>query len=210
MPSPMPQPRSDIHRPVRATRAHACSPDAAFTLVEVLIAMVIMAILFSAALAMNKSTKTATEGQRGVSVARAYGDAIDAFARDHGNRAPIPGTSDWPASNPPTGQTVDTQPPLARGPVDVGEASRPYLDQVPDPVASGLVIVASPQVSGSAETGHDAKVSPSSRVLYTTTDASTWRIAVQELVHSTDPGGATSWNTRCTVGHDLPKGVRSC
>lgn len=170
-------------------------------MIEMLVALVIISVLIAAAWGMRAGTKKATEGQRGVAVARSYADALDAFARDHGNRVPVMGSDDWPETAPGANRTGSSLPPFANGPVDIAENGRSYLNGVPEPVATSAVIIA-----GSTTSARQPMATV--RVLYTAVDPNTWRLDVQAR-ESRNDGGA-SWATQCSLGRSLPQGTRSC
>ncbi|MCW2973336.1 MAG: hypothetical protein JWN72_1609 [Thermoleophilia bacterium] len=170
-------------------------------MIEVLVVLVIIGVLVAAAWGMRAGTKKATEGQRGVAVARSYADALDAFARDHGNRVPVMGSEDWPVHAPGADRSGGPFPPFANGPVDIAENGRSYLDGVPEPVATNAVIV-----TGASTTAQQPMATV--RVLYSAPDASTWRLDVQARESQND--GDASWTTQCSLGHALPQGTRTC
>lgn len=125
----------------RAREAHGRQRDErAFTLVELIVALLIIAILLGLAITQLRGSKQTTYFKTASAVALTYSDAIEAYMADNGQRVPRPGVAgEWPN--------------VKQGPVDAlrlapGGGKRPYLRSVPEPVSSGLV-----RVFGSSGTG---------------------------------------------------------
>lgn len=114
-----------IHLPPRRTT----SREGAFTLMEVLIVMAILAILSSIGIWSVRSSQATGRVLAATAAAHAYGNAVDEFARDHGGRYPATvGSADW-----------STRP--ERGPVaaQLGGEEHPYLRRVPEPMQDGTL-----------------------------------------------------------------------
>ncbi len=94
-----------------------------FTLMEILIAMILVGILMALAIPTFFGAREATSANATRAAASEYAAAISAFRLDHANRNPVVGSADWP--NP------------QRGPVD--RNGTPYMSEVPQLVAEGLV-----------------------------------------------------------------------
>lgn len=135
----------DPDEPLRRTRR---SGDAGFTLIEVLVVMLIMVILMGLVIGKLSGSKRSTYAKSAIAAALTYGDAVDAYMADHGQRVPKPNTSAWPA--------------LRWGPVDqmlAGPAggAKPYLRTIPEHVESGLVSFESPSPNAQAHIDYQAR-----------------------------------------------------
>lgn len=126
--------------------------SAAFTLVEVLVVMLIVAIMIGIGMVGLSSTRKSSNSVNAMSAASAYVDAIAGFQLAHGGRAPQMGSADWP-----TGSTAQRN----AGPINAGNGKKPYIRSVPESVSSGAVVVAP---RGSSLTGGAS----SARILYAT------------------------------------------
>ncbi|MCW2956249.1 MAG: hypothetical protein JWO69_1118 [Thermoleophilia bacterium] len=102
-----------------------------FSLVELIVVMVIVAILAAITMMSFGSSKDAANRGKVVAVAQSYDQAIASFALDHTGRMPVPGSRDWPT--------------VTRGPVEpsitVGGAQQPYMRTIPEAVGDGVVAV---------------------------------------------------------------------
>lgn len=113
------------------THAHR---ERAFTLVEILVVIVLVAVFMGLGILSIRSSKATGARMSSIAVAHAYADAVDRFAREHGGRYPTFGAAtDWPAG------TVAAR---NRGPVarELGPSGE-YLRQPPEAVQDGTVLV---------------------------------------------------------------------
>ena len=99
-------------------------------MIELLVVMLIVAILGSAAIWSVASSRASGRYLATVSATHAYAASVEDFARDHHGRFPgAPGTSDWPGSR--GGE---------RGPAaNVLGQHKYYLRAIPEPVQDGSV-----------------------------------------------------------------------
>lgn len=162
------------------------SRERGFTLVEVLVVMMIIAVVTSFGVMSLRSSRD-TGGRLEVkAAAMRYADAVERFQAEHGRTPPRLGTADWPAGA------------LASGPVkrlEIGAGApviRPYLRGTPPELmqrtgATGGRITAQAPAPG-ARGGH---------IVYTAR-AHSFRIDV-------------FWNGTpvCSLG-DVPAGTRTC
>lgn len=88
-------------RSVRGMPTHACR-EAAFTLIEVVIVCLITAVVLAMAFAGRDSSGGSAHRAGAVSAARALGDSIQDFRKDHGGRPPVLGSADWPTTTTTT------------------------------------------------------------------------------------------------------------
>ncbi len=101
--------------------------EQAVTLFEIVAVLLIIAIILSIGLSMLRSSRGAGRALSALTVAHAYGDAVDAFAREHRGRFPeAPGSTDW----------SDAERGPEAGPL--GDV-RYYLRRTPEPVQDGTV-----------------------------------------------------------------------
>ncbi|MCB0878233.1 MAG: type II secretion system protein [Thermoleophilia bacterium] len=125
------------HSPIRVP-SRAPSRDSAFTVIEIMVVLLIVAVLMSIAIVGFGGARH--ESRRGLvrTAAQSYAESIDAFALDHAGRVPRFGTADWPVatSGPVKPNTVS-----ASGSTYLGTA-------VPDPVAGGNVDVTATSPTG--------------------------------------------------------------
>lgn len=133
------------HSPGRA-RARAACNERAFTLIEIIVALLIVAVLMSIAIGGFRGARH--ESRKGLvrTAAQSYAEAIDAFALDHAGRVPSFGGADWPkaTSGPAKPNTV-----RASGATYLGTA-------IPDPVSAGNI-----DITGTSPSGGSAPASPS-------------------------------------------------
>ena len=103
--------------------------ESGFTLVEILVVLVLIAIITGLGVVSIGSSRSSGQRMASVSVANAYAQAADRFARDHGGRYPdAPPSTDWgPAKRGPVATILGTK--------------RFYLRQVPEAVQDGTVLV---------------------------------------------------------------------
>lgn len=141
-------------------------------LVEVIVVLLIIAILIGIMATGRQSSQRAGAISAARAAGASYHDAVQQFMRDHGGRTPVWG-SDWPNA--------------ARGPINAASRNRPYLDQAPEAVNSGRVLVTS-GTGGGAATG-DVR----SRVAYVRVGARGYRLLVQRV-------SGAGWTTACEYG----------
>lgn len=135
----MPVPTTYIHRVRRAQISEADG----FTLIELIIVMIIMAILMAAALSMMQGSKATANRKLATTTALSYKSAVDGFKLDHAGRvpritaaAPATLTTDW--SN-------QSQNELNRGPLEAindpmtSERGRYVKGGVPEGISTGKV-----------------------------------------------------------------------
>ncbi len=114
-----------------ASRTYTHARERGFTVVEMLIAMVVVAILFAIVIQMFGGAKKATYFQDGKTVGSAYMQAVSQYHADFANRHP-------PTTGPPTqrwwgNNTAATQ----RGPRNL--TGQPYMKSTPESVSAGRV-----------------------------------------------------------------------
>jgi type II secretory pathway pseudopilin PulG len=157
-------------------------------LVEVVVVVLIIAILGALVLSGRNTTKRAGSLSAARAAGASYHDAVEAFMRDHGGRTPVwNGGTDWPAT-PPTTSGVATSgiPAQGWGPINIGARGKPYLDNVPEAVRGGSVVL----VNNGATT---AAPGVRARVVYQRISDRRYRISIQS-------GTPTSWRTSCEFG----------
>jgi prepilin-type N-terminal cleavage/methylation domain-containing protein len=158
------------------------------SLVEVVVVLLIVAILAGSILAGRNSTKRAGAVTAARAAGASYHDAIEAFMRDHGGRVPIWGdNNDWrdsalSGSGVPAGSGAGGQ----WGPINVSAVSKPYLEKIPEGIASGRVVIVN---SGTTTSSPGVR----SRLVYQAIPPRRYRLSVQR---ATD----TSWATACEFG----------
>lgn len=100
--------------PPTSTSARSHDSETAFSLVELLVVLVVVAIIGATATMALSGSKERGGAITGNSTARALGEGIEQFQRDHGGRLPtIPGTADWGGG--------------WLSPVDLGNGDKPYV-----------------------------------------------------------------------------------
>lgn len=117
--------------PRATTRTHAHVREHGFSVIEMMIALLVIAILIAVVAMGFGGAKKATYAQEGKTVGSAYMQAVSQYHADFANRHPPttgPPTQRWSGNNAP-----DTQ----RGPLNLTGA--PYMKSVPDAVSSGRV-----------------------------------------------------------------------
>lgn len=107
-----------------------------FTLIEILVVMVIVAILMALAVWGIAGSRASGRWVGATTAAQAYADAADDFARDHNGRYPAgPGSGDWPSS--PASE-------LIRGPRAAALGTRgTYLRRVPESIQDRSITIGS-------------------------------------------------------------------
>jgi len=152
------------------------SADGGFTLIEVLVALLIIAIIIG--LGFNRLTagRDAARYREGVAAAGQFKQAIDSFLVDHSNRAPVFGGTEWPAAD------------IARGPVNLGLTNMPYMKFPSEPVKTGEISLtaADPAPAGAAVVALTYRVSPDGR-------------AYRLEVHNRKESGGV-WKLKCAQG----------
>lgn len=120
--------------PVR-TRPH--SDDAGFGLVELIVALVIVAILIAVAMINMRGSRDVARFGQARQAAGEYAQAVAHFKVANAGRAPTLGSGEWPSA--------------ITGPLD--PQNRPYLPAAPEAVTAGNITV-STTPSGSGPFGH--------------------------------------------------------
>ncbi|MCW2961289.1 MAG: hypothetical protein JWM90_1676 [Thermoleophilia bacterium] len=177
-------------------------------MVEIVVVVLILGVVLATMVGANRSTSRATSTQQAVAVAQVYADSIEAFADDHGGRAPVPGSLDWPRDALREGDAParPQSQPFEAGPRNVAASNRRYLRQVPDPIKSSSVGLV-------AQTGAAPNAAPSSgaagtRAAYISLGGAEWRIDVDVWMLTGD--GRGSWRTSCSIGTAAPAGGQRC
>lgn len=86
-----------------AVGTRSCSSESGFSLVEIVVVLVILAIIAGFALSVLMSPAKAAKQREALTAVHAYADAVRIFEKDHGGRPPSWTTSatnpvlDWPA-----------------------------------------------------------------------------------------------------------------
>jgi prepilin-type N-terminal cleavage/methylation domain-containing protein len=122
----MPELRTD-HARLAPTRTP--ERERAFTLIEIIVVMAILAILMGAIVISFRGAKSSTYHKEGIATGGSYVQSISSYQADHANRNPDLGTLD-----PRT------------GPLNL--LSKPYLKNVPEPVDIGRVSVSAAALGG--------------------------------------------------------------
>lgn len=119
--------------------------DDGFTMIELLVVMVIIGILISAATYSFHAARNSAATAQGIAVAKAYREAVEQFAIDHHGRVPAAigtagssGLVDWqvPNNGPVT-------------PAGMARRSGRYLRMIPEAVQDGTVGLSATQVCAS-------------------------------------------------------------
>lgn len=145
--------------PASPPTAHDDRSQGGFTLLEILVVLTILALLMAIAIATMSAATRNAQAQAVTEAAVRYDSAIRNFRRDHGNRVPVQGSSDWPVA--------------VEGPVAV--TRRPYLRSgVPETVAREQVRI-----------GGDEQAATGSRgaIIYEQVSRTEYRIRVMMLRH---------------------------
>jgi prepilin-type N-terminal cleavage/methylation domain-containing protein len=131
--------------------------ERAFTLVEVLVVLAIIAVLMSIIVPRFGSAKTSANGANLRAAAQSYAEAVDAFALDHAGRVPVIGgatSTDWP-------NTALSAGPLKPSPM-VGGTTNTYLGRFVPEVVQGpradFVTTAPAAGSAAPATGTDGVI----------------------------------------------------
>lgn len=124
-----------------------CTEQYGFTLTEVIVVMVVMAILMAAALSSFRGPKESANRKMLSSAAQTYATAIDGFKRDHASRAPV--VSGGPAADRTVDWSSNTPGSLKNGPMDsdidpITEKRALYIKGgLPDAVSANRVVIRS-------------------------------------------------------------------
>jgi prepilin-type N-terminal cleavage/methylation domain-containing protein len=133
------------------TARHRTGEDG-FTLVEIIVALVIVAILMAIAVPLLTGSKRSAYSRDALAAAESYAQAIDQYVADHGGQLPAmpsgaqTGTGAWPSA---AGAT---------GPLDL--SNQPYMRAgVPDGLKSGhgsltFVPTSTPAAGGGSKFGY--------------------------------------------------------
>ncbi|MCW2956881.1 MAG: hypothetical protein JWO69_1750 [Thermoleophilia bacterium] len=195
------------HRPTFSpARPHAC--ERAQSLVEVVVVLIIIGILMAVLVGAGRSSSEATETQSTLSIAHVYADAVEAFADEHGGRAPVIGTNDWPtrATGVADRDAPATQPAFAGGPRNLAAAGRRYLRRVPEPVMTGAVGLRTLDARGAVHSAGNS--SSRNRLTYASSSGTAWRIDVER--NKPTRTGSPSWTVVCSMGTAPTAGARRC
>lgn len=142
-----------------ATHVPARAREAAFTLLEIVVVLVIIALIMGAGLSTLRGTKAQTQTNKARSVAIQLGEAVQQFQRDHGGRPPTQpasGNADW---NPTFTSPIDRSNPDAQG------RGKPYARGASvEALATGAVTLENR--SGSPMVGSGQRASTTARVRY--------------------------------------------
>jgi type II secretory pathway pseudopilin PulG len=106
----------------RSSASTARTREHGFTLVEILVAMIIIIALMALAIIAFRGSKTATYEKEARAAGAAYAQGISAWQADHANR--VPGAADF-------------MNPASKGPTDL--LGKPYLPSEPSGVAEGRI-----------------------------------------------------------------------
>jgi prepilin-type N-terminal cleavage/methylation domain-containing protein len=119
-------------RPNDDRRALACARanERGFSMIELIVALIIVAILGSIAVITFSSSRSAVSAKEGIATGSTYLQAISQYQADHGNMTPTA------AQMRPAG-AVGTVPARALGPANL--LDKTYVASVPDSVAAGRV-----------------------------------------------------------------------
>jgi type II secretory pathway pseudopilin PulG len=138
-------------------------------MLEVVVAMVVIAILFGLITSQFQGARSDAQGRRAGEAASVYARAIEEFRQDHGGRAPILGAAnDWPNAE--------------LGPVSLGGVA--LMDR-------GAPELVRDNIAGVAGTLDAAKGSQGA-IVYSRTGEATWEIAV--FVRAGD-----DWDKQCEI-----------
>lgn len=117
--------------PRHTTASHARAHERGFTLLEMLIVVIVLAIIFAIALSKFSGAKKSAYFNDGKTVGTAYMQAVSQYQADFANRHPPmtgPPALRWSGNN-----TAATQ----RGPLNL--TGQPYLKSTPESVTAGRV-----------------------------------------------------------------------
>ncbi len=145
-----PCPRRDpvvdpVTGPVTPVRAR--TRERGFSLIEMVVVVLIMALLMSFIVMKMTGAKRTTHYRVATSAAIAYAEAVESYMADNGQVPPALGSEGWPTT---------TRDDLVRGPVNTmlvesGKA-KPYASKgMPEPVNDGLVDIGSSKSSAVAD-----------------------------------------------------------
>jgi prepilin-type N-terminal cleavage/methylation domain-containing protein len=174
--------------------------EQAFTLIELLIVLVIVAVLMAIVLPSFGSTKDAANRGKVTLVAQSYDQAMSSFASDHMGKIPKPGTADWPS--------------IPRGPLEpatrVGQTTgQAYLRSVPESVnaadasAGDVTLLQSSPAAGGSTGG---KLGTVAIVVAPGATPTQYRVEVWAAQRGNFPAKAT-----CVLGtYQVPSGVPKC
>jgi prepilin-type N-terminal cleavage/methylation domain-containing protein len=132
---------NDMRQPVESAppRACTCPRESAFSLVELLVALAVVAILMSIAIATFGGAKSSVRGNEAKSIGTAYAQAISQFQADHANRNP-------------TSAQMSTVDGYSVGPTNL--VGKPYMTSLPEGVGTRVgVDMACGSPGGGAFTG---------------------------------------------------------
>lgn len=119
-------PATNLETPARP---HVRTREPGFTVVEIVVACVIMLVLMAGAVVAFRGARSAVYGKETIAAATAYNNAIAKYAADHAN-------------TPPTAaQMIRPRSAQSPGPQSLLDPARPYLTSLPDPVQGGRVRV---------------------------------------------------------------------
>jgi prepilin-type N-terminal cleavage/methylation domain-containing protein len=163
-----------------------------FTLIEIGVVMLIIAIMIAMSVIHFRGAKRATQYKTAQAAATTYAEAIEAYMADNGQQAPVMGSAAWP-----TGSREDR----IGGPVDSmllegGKPKRYMPRAAPEAVSDGMVDLVA---AGGSPAGSAPAV-----IRYTSAGGTyTLRVEMTEGADSTPP---------CVVTNapNPPSGVQKC
>lgn len=175
------------------------SSEYAFTLVEIVIVVAIVAVLFVVGAQSFVSARATVNVGQVRAAAMSFGEAVTSYRADNAGSVPTLGTPQWPSGRLETG-------PLRLDTTSDGGRSMPYLRRRPDVVDSGLV-----DVVGASTLFANTRVPAGrfGRLVYVASPAGTsFRVEAWS-----SKGGSFNAKPSCYVGsytYGLASGVGGC
>lgn len=186
--------------PANTSRFRAALPERGFTLIEIMVVMLILAVLLGLVISSFRGARHTTAYRTAQSAATSYAEAIEAYMADNGQVPPKMkvGSAAWPAT--PRSVRIG-------GPRDVMMRDKRYLPRAaPEAVGDGIVDLVPASPAMPVQAGAQAKITYSILAEPGSANASVYRLHVQTLPR---PGEQT---LQCVVtnGRTLPAGVPRC